>query len=119
MATVAPSTMAIRPVPMPTATPHSRTSCQIWLMNSEAPRPAMMMDNAASTTRRTPNLFIKAAAKGPIKPNSAKRMARAADTSSRRQPNSFSSGLMKTPGAPTAPAVTSMTRNVTPTTTQP
>ncbi len=35
------------------------------------------------------------------------------------QPNSFSSGPMKTPAAPIAPAFASMTRNVAPATTQP
>jgi len=35
------------------------------------------------------------------------------------QPNSFCSGTMNTPGAPTAPALISAVRKVTPTITQP
>ena len=68
---------------------------------------------------RTPKRFISAAENGPIKPNSTRRTAKAVDMSEFRQPNSASSGRSMTPGAPSAPAVASMVRNVTAATTQP
>ena len=46
-------------------------------------------------------------------------IASAEEISDGFQPNSFSSGTINTPGAPTAPAVTSMVRNVATTTAQP
>ena len=48
-----------------------------------------------------------------------RRTASAAEISDVVQPNSFSSGTMSTPGAPIAAAVTSIVKNVAPTTTQP
>jgi len=62
---------------------------------------------------------MKAAANGPNKPNSKSRSASADEICALSQPNSRSSGTISTPGAPIAPAVTSMVRNVTPTTIQP
>ena len=48
-----------------------------------------------------------------------KRTASAEEISAVVQPNSFCSGTMNTPGAPTVPAVISAVRKVTPTITQP
>ena len=60
-----------------------------------------------------------AAAKGAISPNSSSRTASAEEISEVAQPNSFCRGRSSTPGAPTAPAVTSMVRKVTAATAQP
>ena len=62
---------------------------------------------------------MKAAANGPIRPNSTRRIARASEMSPVCQPNSRCSGPIITPGAPMAPAVASMVRKVVATTTQP
>ena len=67
-ATVAPSTSATMPVPMPTITPQSATSCQSWVMASEARMAAAIMSIAAVTTALTPKRLMKAAAKGAIRP---------------------------------------------------
>ena len=71
------------------------------------------------TTRRMPKRFMNPAAKGPIRPNNTRRIAMAVEICCAVQPNSFSSGTIMTPGAPIAPAVTSMVRKVTPATTHP
>ena len=118
-ATVAPSTSATMPVPRPIRTPHSATSCQSSVIASEATTPAETMPIAAMTTNRTPKRLIRAAANGAIRPKSARRMAKAEEMSAALQPNSCSSGPIRTPGAPIAPAFASMTRNVEPATTQP
>ena len=60
-----------------------------------------------------------AAANGAISPNRMKRIDNAEEISAVVQPNSFCSGTMNTPGAPTAPALISAVRKVTPTITQP
>jgi hypothetical protein len=75
--------------------------------------------SATRATGRTPKRFMKAAAKGAISPNSSSRTASADEISEVAQPNSFCSGRISTPGAPTAPAVTSMVRKVTAATAQP
>ena len=86
---------------------------------SEAISTVAMINKAVRTIRRTPKRFMKAAANGPMRPNRANRIASAEEISDGFQPNSFSSGTINTPGAPTAPAVTSMVRNVATTTAQP
>ncbi|MNY74445.1 hypothetical protein D3C86_2134850 [compost metagenome] len=78
-----------------------------------------MRMSAADTTFLTPKWFMKAAANGPSKPKSTRRMASANEISAFDQPNSVSSGLIRTPADPIAPAVASMTRNVTAATAQP
>ena len=62
---------------------------------------------------------MKAAANGPNNPNSMSRMASAEEICASFQPNSCSSGTIKTPGALIAAAVTTVVNNVAPTTTQP
>jgi hypothetical protein len=62
---------------------------------------------------------MNAAANGPMSPNSSNRIARAEEMAAVDQPNSRCSGSSNTPGAPTAPAVTSMVKKVAATTTQP
>ena len=104
---------------MPTPTPHSSKRCQRLVIQSEATRQAATIACATSTTFRTPYLFISAAANGAMMPNRKKRTASAAEISEVDQPNSFCSGMMKMPGAPTAPAMISPERKVAPATTQP
>ena len=60
-----------------------------------------------------------AAANGAIRPNRMKRIDSAEEISAVLQPNSFCSGTMNTPGAPTVPAEISAVRKVTPTIAQP
>ena len=62
---------------------------------------------------------MSAAANGAIKPNKMKRIDSAEDISAVDQPNSRCRGTMKTPGAPTVPAVIKAVKKVTPTITQP
>lgn len=119
VATVAPSTMAVRPVPMPMTTPHSRTSCHNRVMPMDSNSPTTMIASETSIIRRTPKRFMKAAANGPIPPKRRKRMASAPEMSAVLQPNSLCRGMMNTPGAPTAPATTSMVRKVAASTAQP
>ena len=90
VAMVAPSTSATMPVPSPTRTPQSATSCQSWVMAIEARMPATTMPIAVTTTGRTPKRLMKAAANGAIRPKKASRMARATEMSAVLQPNSFS-----------------------------
>ena len=119
VATVAPSTMAVIPVPKPTTNPQSAMRCQACVIVSEATRPAMMIDSAETTTLRRPKRAIMAAANGAIRPNSSSRIDSAEEICVVLQPNSFSSGRMNTPGAPTEAELISEVRNVTATITQP
>ena len=104
---------------MPTPTPHSNSSCQRLVIHSDAIRHVATIAWAIRTIRRTPYLFISAAANGAMMPNRKKRIASAAEISEFDQPNSCCSGMMKMPGAPTAPAMISPDRKVAPATTQP
>ncbi len=54
VATVAPSTTAVSPVPNPTTMPHSTTSCQTRVIASEASMPAVMIPSAIIIMRWTP-----------------------------------------------------------------
>ena len=53
-ATVAPSTSAVMPVPMPTTMPHSNIKCQIFVIASEATSAETTISNAESVTLRRP-----------------------------------------------------------------
>ncbi len=94
-------------------------SCHTCVIASEARSPPRISASAQMITRRTPKRFMNAAANGPNKPNSKMRSASAEEICALSQPNSCSSGTISTPGVPMAPAVTSMVRKVTATTTQP
>ncbi|CAM8654470.1 hypothetical protein MCEMIE4_03078 [Sphingobium cupriresistens] len=104
---------------MPITTPHSSTSCHNCVMPSDNNIPPMTIDSEINIMRRTPKRFMKAAANGPMPPNSRNRIASAPLISAALQPNSFCNGTIRTPGAPTAPATTSMVRKVVPATAQP
>ena len=119
VATVAPSTSAVIPVPTPMTTPQSRTICQTSVMKKDATIPPAIIASAVAVTCRTPKRFMKAAANGPSRPNSISRIASAVEISALVQPNSSCRGSSSTPAEPSAPAVASMVRKVTPAATQP
>ena len=113
VATIAASTIDVTPVPAPTSTPHSSISCHSACMRVEAATEAASSSSAPSTTRRSPQRSITAAANGPINPKSAMLTATAAEMTARLQPNSPSSGTMNRPGVARTPAVISRITNVT------
>ncbi len=96
--TVATSAIAIDPVPSPTMTPHSMTSCHDAVMNTVSPLPAATMSSAIVTTRRTPKRSINAAANGAVIPNRARLTDSAAEIVPIDQPNSARSGSIITLG---------------------
>ena len=122
VATVAPSTSAVSPVPTPTTMPHS---------SDELPD----LRHGQRARRARPRSSARAAAEHHAAQAEAvheRRRERAHQPEQQRggapapieicalsQPNSRCSGTIITPGAPTAPAVASMVRKVTATTTQP
>ena len=115
---MAASTPAIAPVPMPTTTPQSRTSCQAAVITTVSPEPSATRPSAASTTRRRPKRLIAAAANGPARPYSTRLTETAAEMTVRLQPNSSSSGTISTPGADRKPEAPSSVTKVTPATIQ-
>ena len=66
--TVAPSTRAVAPLPVPTTTPHSKISCQDRVISGVRATPYAMQPSAMSIVRRSPNRSITAAANGPMRP---------------------------------------------------
>jgi len=70
------------------------------------------------TTLRTVKRSIRAAAKGAVNPKSKTFIARAAEITSRRQPNSSSSGKINTEGALLKPAEANKVAKVIPATIQ-
>ncbi len=119
VATVAPRTSAVMPVPRPTTIPQNSIRCHTALIIIVPMMPSTISVTAKITTGRTPKRLMKAAANGPIRPNSISRIASAMEMSAFDHPNSCCSGSRITPDAPIAPAVASMMRKVTPTTTHP
>ena len=107
------------PVPTPITTPQISISCQSSVMPKESRAPPPIITSAVVATARMPKRFMKAAAKGPKRPKNTRRIASAEEISAVVQPNSCSSGPIKTPAEPMAPAVASMIRKVVPATTQP
>src|SRR5215831_20411694 len=65
------------PVDSPTTTPHSRTSCQGWLIAGVSATLAAVTASASVIVPRAPKRSITAAAKGPIAPNSKRLIPRA------------------------------------------
>ena len=53
-ATVAPSTSAVMPVPMPITTPHSSINCQTFVIASETTSAETTISSADSVTLRRP-----------------------------------------------------------------
>lgn len=96
--TVAAKASAIEPLPSPTSTPQSRTSCQLAVMKTVRPAPTAITARAAATTRRMPNRSIRAAANGAVRPYSARFTDTAKPMVARDQWNSACSGSMSRPG---------------------
>ena len=118
LATVAPKTSAIEPVPTPMSTPQQATSCQLAVTYVLSPLPEAMSSSAAVTTRRMPNRSMSAAANGAVSPNSSRLTDTASEIVLLVQPNSSCSGTISTPGAARKPAAPSRTRKVTAATVQ-
>ncbi len=119
VATVAPRTIAVMPVPQPTMIPQNSVSCHTLFTPSDRLNPPTISTRAADTTRFRPYFIISAAANGAISPSRTSRTARAPEMSWAVQWNSFSSAGIRTPGAPNAQAVVSMVKKVTAIITQP
>ena len=115
---VATRAIDMEPVPTPTRTPQSSTSCQASPMNTVRPLPAATRTNALATTRRTPKRSISAAANGENSPNSTRLTDTAAPMVPCDQPNSSCSGSISTPGTERNAAAPTRVTNVTAATTQ-
>ena len=114
VATVAATTMPIKPTPSPTPTPHVSISSSGEAIREAATVATVMMPSPISIVRRTPIVCISAAANGPSTPKSAMLIATASEMVAAVQPMSASSGSISTPGAERTPAAKMSTRNVKP-----
>ena len=65
---VAPSTIAMAPVPTPTSRPHRSTNCQGAVISVVPPTARTRRAREAMIVRRTPTRCISAAANGPMRP---------------------------------------------------
>ncbi len=119
LATMAPRTSAVRPVPAPSSTPQSRNSCHSCVTRVASASDTAMKTEAVTMTRRRPKRVMNIAANGPIRPKSTKRTANTDESCSVLQPNSLLSGGNMAPGRPSAAEVVSMAMKVTAATTQP
>ena len=66
--TVAPSTIATAPEPIPEKTPHVATNCHGWVISRLEAIEADISASAPTSVRRRPMRSISAAAKGPVRP---------------------------------------------------
>ncbi len=112
------STSAVTPLPPPTTTPQSSTSCHGCVISGVSATPRATIASAVPTVRARPNRSITAAANGPTSPYNRMLTATAKLTTDRDQPNSASNGTISTPGAERMPAATSSTTKVHPATVQ-
>jgi hypothetical protein len=117
-ATVATKASAIEPVPSPTRTPQSSTSCQLAVMKTVSPLPVATSSRAIDTTRLIPNRFIRAAANGAVRPNSSRLTDTANEMVPRDQPYSSCSGVINAPGVARKPAAPISATNETAATSQ-
>ena len=119
VATIAASTLATKPMPEPTNTPHSTMSCQDCVISGSSATPVPMMHSAPTMVPRTPKRSIVAAENGAISPYRPMQTPTASEMVARLQPNSVSNGTTNTPGTARIPAPISSTMKVTPATTKP
>ena len=119
VATSAPKTIAVSPVPKPTMTPQNSTSCQSRVMNRAPTSPISISPRAKRTTLLKPYLSISAAVNGAIRPNRTMRSASAIEICSVLQPNSLVSGTISAPEMPMQPAVVRARRKTMATIAQP
>src|SRR6478735_2658716 len=89
VATVATKPIEIEPVPTPTSTPHSSTSCQLAVIVTLSADPVAISSIAAVSTGRTPSRSIRAAANGAVSPNNVMLTDIASPTTPCDQPNSW------------------------------
>ena len=68
LATIAPSTRAIAPVPMPMNTPQSSHSCHGCVISRVSALATPTTTSAVATVRRTPKRSMNAAANGAMRP---------------------------------------------------
>lgn len=68
LATIAPNTRAIAPVPTPTKTPHNSHNCQAEVITMVSALPEPTTKSASATTLRMPNRSMMAAANGAVRP---------------------------------------------------
>ena len=108
----------IAPVPAPTSTPHSRTSCQLAVIVTLSAEPLAIISSAPDNTGRTPNRSISAAANGAVSPNSVMLTDIASPTTPCDHPNSWCSGCIITPGTERKPAAPRIATKLTAATTQ-
>ena len=118
VATVALSTMAVQPLPMPTNTPQVSMSCHSSVMKVLSATVALSRPSANMTTGRIPKRCMAAAAKGPMKPKMKMLIPIAAEMLARVHPNSPSRGTIRTPGVARTPAPVMRTRKTSATTIQ-
>lgn len=68
VAIVATNPIEIDPVPIPTSTPHSSTSCQLAVMVMLSAEPVVISNSDTVSTGRTPKRSMSAAANGAVRP---------------------------------------------------
>ena len=117
LTTAAASTPATAPLPTPVTSPQVSRYCQGSRISRLAKVAAAISARPPSSTRRRPQVCIRAAAKGLTKPLTRIPSPTPADTVERSQPNDSCSGVSSTPGAERSPAAASRARKVTPRTT--
>ena len=112
--TIAASGIETAPVAVPMTRPQSRRSCHGAEMSVVAAEAAATTRSAVTVTRRTPKRSCRAAANGAPSPNMIRLIDTAEETVAALQPNSCSSGTMRTPAVERNPALITSTRRVTP-----
>src|SRR5579875_76888 len=98
LTTVAPSATAVMPVPPPTTTPQSSTSCHGAVISVVKATPAATVARAMIMVSRAPRYSTRAAAKGPMRPKRIRLIETAREMVAAVQPNSCSRGTISTPG---------------------
>lgn len=88
VAMVATNPIEIDPVPTPTSTPHSSTSCQLAVIKVLTAEPVAISSSDTVSTGRTPNRSMSAAANGAVSPYNIMLTDIASPTVPCDQPNS-------------------------------
>ena len=112
--TIAASGIETAPVAVPMTSPHRRRSSHGAEISVVAADAAATTRSAVTVTRRTPKRSCSAAANGAPRPNMIRLIETADDTVAALQPNSCSSGTIRTPAVDRKPALITSTSSVTP-----
>ncbi len=115
---VATNPIEIDPVPIPTSTPHSSTSCQLAVIAMLHADPVAISSSDTVSTGRTPKRSMSAAANGAVSPYNIMLTDIASPTVPCDQPNSWCSGFIITPGMDRNPAAPRIATKLTAATTQ-